>query len=183
MSDYPTKHPKRKHGAEASAGAAAGAAAAAGSSAAAGNKAAGSRKHTSAGGGGSRPHKSKKQRIMCILIPLMILAILGGIGAAIGITMASQRAALQKAAAASAAAKAGGPAGAGGVPAAPPSALAFKVNVMVPPDEEGKPPPSCSELLAPQNSRGRLEVRSEAMGCMFLCLCLHAHHALSRDRH
>jgi hypothetical protein len=107
-----------------------------------------------AAGAGKHP-RSKKQRAMCIVIPLVILAILGGIGAAIGITMGQQRSAVASRSRAAAAAAA-----AAGAPAAPvtPQPLSFKVNVTLPPDPSGAPAPSCSELFSPKADRGKLEV-------------------------
>jgi hypothetical protein len=110
-----------------------------------------SKQHKRASAGGQT--RSKKQRLICILVPLMILAILGGIGAAIGITMGQQQgsgAARGKAARAAPAAAA--PAPAVGLP------LSFKVNMTLPPDAGGAPAPSCAELFSPQADRGKLEV-------------------------
>lgn len=125
------------------------------------------RKRTSAAAAG--PKRTKKQRLMCLLIPLAIIAILGGIGAAIGITMSQQRGAAQaKAVPAPKAAPAKAPAPAEGQP------LAFKVNIALPPGENGQPPPSCSELFNPSGDRGKLEVRAApaapaAAWLVFLC--------------
>lgn len=105
----------------------------------------------------ARKPRSKKQRIICIVIPLVILAILGGIGAAIGITMSQQKGAV-----ASKGKAAPAPATRAAAPGAAPAVsqpLSFKVNVTLPPDESGAPAPSCSELFSPQADRGKLEVR------------------------
>lgn len=103
-------------------------------------------------GGGAHSSRSKKQRLVCILVPLVILAVLGGIAAAIGITMTQQKQHAQARAATKAAAQ---PAPARTTPGPP---LAFKVNVTVPPDEKGKPGPTCAGLFGPQGDKARLEV-------------------------
>lgn len=113
-------------------------------------------------GAASKP-RSKKQRIMCIVIPLVILAILGGIGAAIGITMSQQKGAVASKGKAAPApvTRAAAP---GAAPAVRSQPLSFKVNVTLPPDESGAPAPSCSELFSPQADRGKLEVREVQAG-------------------
>lgn len=115
---------------------------------------------------GTSRTRSKKQRAMCIVIPLVILAILGGIGAAIGITMGQQRSAV-----ASKSRAAQAPAAAG-APVAPMTLqpLSFKVNVTLPPDPSGAPAPSCSELFSPKADRGKLEVRwPQSCGILLHC--------------
>lgn len=108
---------------------------------------------------GRKPRRSKKQRIMCIVIPLVIIAILGGIGAAIGITM-SQRGAPAATGQAPAPVRAA-PEPAAAVPGQP---MAFKVNIALPPGEDGQPPPSCSELFSPVGDRGKLDVSCRVRG-------------------
>lgn len=109
---------------------------------------------------GRKPRRSKKQRIMCIVIPLVIIAILGGIGAAIGITMS------QRGAPAAATGQAPAPVRAAPEPAAavPGQPMAFKVNIVLPPGEDGQPPPSCSELFSPVGDRGKLDVSCRVSG-------------------
>jgi hypothetical protein len=92
----------------------------------------------------------------------MILAILGGIGAAIGITMSQQKGAVAARSTTAAAAPAAAPAFVG-LP------LSFKVNMTLSPDAGGAPAPSCAELFSPQADRGKLEVRAAYLlpGCIW----------------
>jgi hypothetical protein len=98
--------------------------------------------------------KKKQRRLMCVLLPLMILAVLGGIGAAVGVTISQQRSAL----------KSRGPvvptpptnfAGIG-----PPPPLTYKINITLPVDEDGSAP-TCGELFSPKNGAKNTEV-----GCL-----------------
>lgn len=107
------------------------------------------RKRRSGGGVSSRV---KRQRAVCILVPLAILLVLGGIGAAIGITMSQQKAALAQTAPAAAEAERPPP------PTTPGPPLVFKVNVTVPPGADGQPGPSCSDLVGPRSGKGKMEV-------------------------
>jgi hypothetical protein len=116
-----------------------------------------SKRVAAAAAAGGRKKRTKCQSLMFVLIPLAILAVLGGVGAAIGITMSQQRAAVARSTAA-AAAPAAAPAAVPAAAAGPGQPLAFKVNMSLPPDPDGSPAPSCSELFSPKAGRGKLEV-------------------------
>jgi len=102
--------------------------------------------------GGGVSSRVKRQRAVCILVPLAILLVLGGIGAAIGITMSQQRAALAQTPPAAAEAEPPPP------PPTPGPPLVFKVNITVPPSADGEPGPSCSDLVGPRSGKGKMEV-------------------------
>jgi hypothetical protein len=76
-----------------------------------------------------------------------------------------------KSKAAAAAAPAAAPAAAAA--AGPGQPLAFKVNMSLPPEPDGSPAPSCTELFSPTAGRGKLEAR--ILYYSHLCVALSSH--------